>query len=205
MEINNYHFNIPESIKVILNNYQDAFLPKKAQIFKALQLTNFYDVKVVILGQDPYPNKQDANGLAFSVDRDYNLPKSLLNIFKALEIDLDIKKTNGDLTSWAKQGVLLLNSYLTIDTNNKQAHLCIGWEEITDKIIGDLSKRGHVIFVLLGNFAKSKVKLINQEKNIIITAPHPSPLSAYRGFFNAHIFTKINQALVEYNYSKINW
>lgn len=204
MNINDYEFNLPPSIKDLLNHYQPYFLPAKNRVFYALELTNFYDVKVVFLGQDPYPNKKDAMGLSFSVEHT-DIPKSLQNILLSLKQDLNINKTNGDLTSWAQQGVLLLNSILTYDQHDPKAHHHIGWEQVTDQIITNLSNRGRVIFVLLGNKAIAKKNLINQQTNTIICAPHPSPLSAYRGFFDAHIFKQINQALTKYHYPTIDW
>lgn len=205
MNINGYNLKINDKLKFLINNYETNFLPQKENLFRALELTNFNDVKVVILGQDPYPNIDDANGLAFSVDRDYNLPKSLKNIFIELENDLNIKRNNGDLSDWAKQGVLLLNTKLSVIQNQPNSHQNLGWEELTKKIIYDLSLRGNVIFVLLGKNAQDFSKNIIKENNIIITAPHPSPLSAYRGFFGSKIFSQINENLKTLGYKPINW
>ena len=205
MNINGYNLNLTDEIKYLLNNYQDYYYPSYDNVFRAFNLTAFNDVKVVFIGQDAYPNKDDACGLAFSVNRDKNLPKSLINIFKALEIDLNITRTDGDLSSWAKQGVLLLNTCLTYNSQNPKSHLNIGWQDMSNNVITSLSNRGKVIFVLLGNYALSFKKLINEDNNTIISAPHPSPLSVYRGFFDAHIFNKINDALIKYNYKPIDW
>lgn len=205
MNINGYNLNLTDEIKDLLNNYQDFYYPCFDNVFRAFNLTSFNDVKVVFIGQDPYPNKDDACGLAFSVNRDHNLPKSLINIFKALELDLNITRTNGDLSSWAKQGVLLLNTCLTYNSQNPKSHLNIGWQDMSNDVIISLSNRGKVIFVLLGNYALSFKKLIDEDNNTIISAPHPSPLSAYRGFFDAHIFNQINDALIKYNYQPIDW
>ncbi len=205
MQINGYNLNLNSNIIKLLNHYQPFYYPSINNVFKCFYLTPFNEVKVVLLGQDPYPNINDACGLSFSVNRNTNLPKSLVNIFKALQIDLNITRTNGDLTSWAQQGVLLLNTYLTYNAHDKLAHQNIGWEAITDDIIIQLSQRQKVIFVLLGNKAIQKQHLIDPLHNTIITAPHPSPLSCYRGFFQQHIFTKINHALINYHYPMIDW
>ena len=205
MNINGYNLKINDKLRFLIDNYETNFLPQKENLFRALELTNFNDVKVVILGQDPYPNIDDANGLAFSVNRDYNLPKSLKNIFIELENDLNIKRNNGDLSDWAKQGVLLLNTKLSVIQNQPNSHQNLGWEELTQKIIYDLSLRGNVIFVLLGKNAQDFSKNIIKENNIIITAPHPSPLSAYRGFFGSKIFSQINKNLKTLGYKPINW
>ena len=205
MNINGYNLKINDKLRFLLDNYETNFLPQKENLFRALELTNSNDVKVVILGQDPYPNIDDANGLAFSVNRDYNLPKSLKNIFIELENDLNIKRNNGDLSDWAKQGVLLLNTKLSVIQNQPNSHQNLGWEELTQKIIYDLSLRGNVIFVLLGKNAQDFSKNIIKENNIIITAPHPSPLSAYRGFFGSKIFSQINKNLKTLGYKPINW
>ena len=205
MNINGYNLKINNKLKFLINNYELNFLPRKENLFRALELTNFNDVKVVILGQDPYPNIDDANGLAFSVNRDYNLPKSLKNIFIELENDLNIKRNNGDLSDWAKQGILLLNTKLSVIQGQPNSHQNLGWEELTKQIIYDLSLRENVIFVLLGKNAQDFSKNIIKENNVIITAPHPSPLSAYRGFFGSKIFSQINKNLKDLGYKPINW
>lgn len=189
----------------MLNNYSSSYTPNKAEVFRALELTSFADVKVVILGQDPYPGLDVAMGLSFSVNAGNKLPKSLVNIFTELKDDLGIVRTNGDLSDWSRQGILLLNTILTNVTGQTNAHKKIGWQHTTDQIIINLSNRGKVIFVLLGRQAQSYEDLIDKQKNIILKFPHPSPLSAYRGFFGSKLFSKINQELVQLEMDEINW
>ncbi|KAI0990330.1 hypothetical protein GJ496_003993 [Pomphorhynchus laevis] len=189
----------------MLEEYPTNFLPKRNQVFRSLEITSFNDVKIVILGQDPYPNIQDACGLSFSVEREDNLPKSLVNIFIELEKDLDIKRKNGDLSDWADQGVLLLNTILTVEQNKSNSHKDIGWYETTLDIITQLSKRGKVIFVLLGRYAQKYESIIDPCTNMIIKESHPSPLGVYRGFRDGEIFLRINKACEEYDYDLINW
>lgn len=182
--------------------------PDKKHIFKSLQDINFKNVNVVFLGQDPYCEEGQANGLAFSVNNNKLLPGSLKNICKELNDDLDvqIKKNNIDLNYLSKQGILLLNSTLTVEKNKPNSHQEIGWQNLTDKIIKTLSTyRKNIIFVLLGKNAINKIKIINIDKNIIITASHPSPLSANKGFFKSRIFTKINLHLKLLGKNKIKW
>lgn len=191
--------------------YQDSqshvIYPPKKDIFKALNSTPFEKVKVVILGQDPYHEKNQANGLSFSVNPGVDLPPSLKNIFKELESDLKIKNNhNGDLQFWANQGVLLLNTVLTVRDGMANSHKNHGWEIFTDEIIKQLSaKNESVIFVLWGKNAQNKIKLIDTRKNKIITSSHPSPLSAYRGFIGSKPFTKINDELRKDNKEEIDW
>lgn len=203
--INGYTISLNDKQIDMLNHYQPHYYPTRNNVFRALALTSFVDTKVVILGQDPYPNIDDACGLAFSVNRNNKLPKSLVNIFKLLELETGEVRTNGDLSDWAKQGVLLLNSVLTYNATDPTSHLSIGWQDTTDSIIKQLSDRGQCIFVLLGKYAQSKTHLIDESNNTIICSVHPSPLSAYRGFFDSKLFTNINLALKKYNYSPINW
>ncbi|MGL5021266.1 MAG: uracil-DNA glycosylase, partial [Mycoplasmatales bacterium] len=172
MQINGYNMKINERIKEILEDYPTNYLPKRDQVFRSLEITPFNDVKIVILGQDPYPNIQDACGLSFSVDRDFDLPKSLVNIFIELEKDLDVKRKNGDLSDWAKQGVLLLNTILTVEQNKSNSHKDIGWYETTLDIITQLSNRGKVIFVLLGRYAQKYESSIDGSTNTIIKESH---------------------------------
>jgi len=171
--------------------------PEKANIFKALSLTAYKNTKVMILGQDPYHNPNQAMGLAFSVKKSVQLPPSLRNIFKELSNDLNCKMpNNGDLTPWAKQGVLLLNAIFTVRENQPLSHQNLGWERLTDKIISLLNeKETPVVFVLWGGFAKRKRSLITNDKHLIIENVHPSPLSAYRGFFGSRPFSKVNDFL----------
>lgn len=205
-EINGYHFTINSQILELLNNYDEQkYAPKRDQIFKALELTNFNNVKIVILGQDPYPIQGDACGLSFAVMREQMLPKSLANIFKELKSDLGISRYNGDLSDWAKQGILLLNTSLSVRLGVPNSHQNYHWDEITSKIINDLSNRGQVIFVLLGKHAEKYQKIINQEQNSIIKTSHPSPLAAYRGFLGSNIFSQIDKQLLIYQYPKMQW
>ena len=180
--------------------------PEKSNIFRALNLTPFNTVKVVILGQDPYHGEGEANGLAFSLNKDVKITPSLRNIFKELENDLNIKRNNIDLTNIAKQGVLFLNTILTVEKDKPLSHKNIGWEKITDFIIKYLSdNKENVVYILWGNNARSKKSLINKSKNLIIESNHPSPLSASRGFFGSKPFSKTNNYLKEKNQSIIDW
>lgn len=191
----------------ILKEYQTKTIyPSYDDIFNCLKYTDYDEVKVVILGQDPYHEPNQAHGLAFSVKPDEPAPPSLRNIFKELFDDNGIKRDNPDLSDWAEQGVLLLNSILTVEKGKALAHKNIGWEILTDNIIGYLNEREEpVIFVLWGNFAKSKKSLITNEQHYIIESNHPSPLSAYRGFFGSKPFSKINKILKKIGKEPINW
>ncbi len=176
--------------------------PPYNNIFDALRFTDYDEVKVVILGQDPYHGENEAHGLSFSVKQGVKIPPSLQNIFKELYNDLNIKRINTDLTDWAKQGVLLLNSIMTVEKDRPLSHKDKGWEIFTDTIIKLLNDReDRVIFVLWGNYARSKKALITNPQHIIIESAHPSPLSASRGFFGSKPFSKINKYLDK----KINW
>lgn len=189
----------------ILNLYEDNIIyPNKDEIFNCLDLTSFEDVNVVILGQDPYHNKGQANGLAFSVNNGVPLPPSLKNIFEEIENDLGIKNTNGDLTKWAKQGVLLLNTTLTVYENKPNSFSNSYWKVFTDEVIIKCSEKGNIIFLLWGNEAKKKKKLIS-DNNYILETSHPSPLSVYRGFRGSKIFSKTNEILHELGKEEINW
>ena len=180
--------------------------PPYNNIFDALRYTDYDDVKVVILGQDPYHGLGEAHGLSFSVHQNVAMPPSLQNIFKKFENDLKIKRSNSDLTDWAKQGVLLLNSIMTVEMDKPLSHQNKGWEIFTDNIIKLLNKRDKpVIFVLWGSFARSKKSLIDENKHYIIESVHPSPLSAYRGFFGSKPFSKINNYLKKNNIEEIKW
>ena len=180
--------------------------PAYKDIFFCFRLTDYDEVKVVILGQDPYHGENEAHGLCFSVRNDIKTPPSLINIFKELESDLGIKRVNSDLTDWASQGVLLLNSIMTVVKDCPLSHKEKGWEIFTDNIISYLNKRDKpVIFVLWGSYARSKKCLIDTKKHFVIEAAHPSPLSAYRGFFGSKPFSKINNILEKLNEEKIKW
>ena len=183
-----------------------TIFPPTSMIFRALELVDFYEAKVLILGQDPYHDLGQANGLSFSVNKEIMIPPSLRNIFLELKDDLNIPiSQHGDLTFWAQQKILLLNSVLTVEHGKPNSHKELGWDKLTDQIISQLSKRGNMIFVLWGKIAQSKLHLINKKTNKVLSAPHPSPLSAYRGFFGCRHFSKINKTLIESGSSKINW
>lgn len=192
----------------ILNEYDiKTIYPPKDYIFNALKLTNYENTKVVIVGQDPYHGENQAHGLSFSVQKGIKLPPSLQNIYKELESDLGIKpRLDGDLTGWAKQGVLLLNAVLTVEKDKAGSHRNWGWELLTDYIIKVLNKKDtSVVFILWGNFAKEKAKLITNPKHFIIISPHPSPFSAYSGFFGSKPFSKTNNYLIKNNLEPIDW
>ena len=182
--------------------------PKPENIFKAFWLTPFSEVKVVILGQDPYHGAGQAHGLCFSVADGIKPPPSLVNIYKELEADLGIKKdfSSGNLEDWARQGVFLLNAILTVVASTPASHQKLGWEEFTDHVIKTISARKeHVVFVLWGNYARAKKVLIDQAKHLVIEAPHPSPFSAYSGFFGSKPFSQINCYLKQQGKAEINW
>lgn len=186
------------------NNY--TIYPDRNNIYNALRLTPPEKVKVVILGQDPYINKGQANGLSFSVQSGVAIPPSLRNIFREQRKDLGIIQPNsGDLTKWAKQGVLLLNTTLTVRAGLSNSHQGKGWGIFTDSIIKYLGQKENIVFMLWGNNAKAKKKLIDSSKNLILEAAHPSPLSATRGFFGCQHFSKANNYLIEHNLSPIDW
>lgn len=185
---------------------QKQIFPPYENIFDALRFTDYDNVKVVILGQDPYHGLGEAHGLSFSVRKGIKMPPSLLNIFKELKSDLGIERTNTDLTDWAKQGVLLLNSIMTVEKDKPLSHKDKGWEIFTDNIIKLLNERqAPVIFILWGNFARSKKALITNPRHKIIESAHPSPLSASRGFFGSKPFSKTNTYLKEMNIEPIKW
>ncbi|ERL66245.1 uracil-DNA glycosylase [Schleiferilactobacillus shenzhenensis] len=180
--------------------------PEMHHIFQAFEWTPFDQVKVVILGQDPYHNPHQAHGLSFSVLPGVQVPPSLQNIYKELQADLGYPPVHhGYLKSWAQQGVLLLNSVLTVRAGAAFSHAGKGWEELTDAAIKALSERGGVVFILWGNAAKRKSVFIDTTRNRIISSAHPSPLSANRGFFGSRPFSRANAALQELGESPINW
>ena len=180
--------------------------PEYKNIFNALRYTDYDEVKVVILGQDPYHGIGEAHGLSFSVQEGCKRPPSLDNIFKELESDLHIHRENNDLTDWAKQGVLLLNSIMSVQMDRPLSHQNHGWEIFTDAIISKLNEREKpVIFVFWGSYARSKKVLITNPQHKIIESVHPSPLSAYRGFFGSRPFSKINRYLKEIGEKEIQW
>jgi uracil-DNA glycosylase len=181
--------------------------PPKQKIFEAFALCKPKDVRVVILGQDPYHGTGEAHGLAFSVRQGIKMPPSLRNIFKELESEfgIDLTRTT-DLTSWAEQGVLLLNSVLTVEKDKAGSHSKWGWEEFTNATIEFISKENaHVVFVLWGDYARKKSVLIDMSKHAIIESVHPSPLSSYRGFFGSKPFSKVNEHLSAWGLAPISW
>ena len=190
-----------------ISNSQKIIYPAQKKIFRAFDLTSFDNLKVVILGQDPYHGHKQANGLAFSVDQNIKIPPSLINIYKVYSSDLGFPfPVNGNLESWAKQGVLLLNSILTVEPGSAGSHKDIGWEVFTDEIIKVLSiEKVNLVFILWGAFAGRKKELINDEKHLILTSAHPSPLSCYRGFQGNGHFGKTNSFLIENGYQPIVW
>ena len=181
--------------------------PPGRQIFAAFNATPFNEVKVVILGQDPYHDVGQANGLCFSVNDGIQFPPSLRNIFQEIHNDVGSPiPQSGDLTRWAKQGVLLLNATLTVEAHKAASHQRQGWEQFTDEVISHLSQhRQNVVFILWGSYAISKRTLINPDKHLILTSVHPSPLSAYRGFFGNKHFSKANNYLIEHGKTPITW
>lgn len=185
----------------------ETVYPKAEDIYNALHYTDFKSVKVVLLGQDPYHGPNQAHGLSFSVQPGVALPPSLRNIFKELENDLGIPiPNNGYLKSWADQGVLLLNTVLTVRQGEAHSHKGVGWEQLTDRIIETLNKKAEpVVFILWGRPAQSKIHLIDQKKHHIITSVHPSPLSARRGFFGSKPFSKTNEFLRQSGLKEIDW
>lgn len=196
-----------KKITTFLDNTKGVVFPKKDNFFKALELTPLDKVKVVILGQDPYHEPNQAMGLAFSVPRGEKIPPSLRNIYKELESDLNIPApTHGDLTKWAEQGVLLLNTVLTVEEHKALSHHKIGWQIFTDRLIYEVCRLNQpIVFILLGNEAKTKKEMIKNPNHLIIESVHPSPLSANRGFFGSKIFSKTNNYLIKNNLNPIDW
>ncbi|MCA5004164.1 uracil-DNA glycosylase [Sphingobacterium bovistauri] len=187
---------------------QFEIFPPQSLVFNAFLLTPLHDVKVVILGQDPYHNIGQAHGLSFSVPQGIAFPPSLKNIFAELSTDIEGFQIpqSGDLTKWATQGVLLLNATLTVRAHQAASHQKQGWESFTDQIIEKISTElENVVFVLWGSYAQKKSVLIDEKKHLILKAVHPSPLSVYRGFFGSKPFSKANNYLVTYGRSSINW
>lgn len=185
-----------------------VIFPKGNEYFAALELTSFDKVKVVILGQDPYHGPGQAHGLCFSVRPEVAVPPSLVNIYKELETDIPgfQKPRHGYLESWAKQGVLLLNSVLTVEQGLAASHQKRGWEKFTDRIIRELNdQREHLVFILWGSYAQKKGEFIDRSRHCVIASPHPSPLSAHRGFFGSKPFSKANAYLLEHGQTPIDW
>ena len=182
--------------------------PAQQNIFKAFELTPFSQVKVIILGQDPYHNNGQAHGLCFSVQDGVTVPPSLKNMYKEIESDLGIvkDKSKGNLENWGKQGVFLLNAILTVVAHTPASHKGKGWEEFTDTIIKTISEQHeHVVFMLWGNYARNKKSLIDTTRHLVLEAPHPSPFSVHSGFFGCKHFSKCNDYLKKYNKKEIIW
>lgn len=193
----------------VRKEYQEgAVYPAPKNIFRAFELCPFENVKVVILGQDPYHGEHQANGLSFAVEKGVRLPPSLQNIFKEIEGDLGspLVHTDGDLSRWATQGVLLLNATLTVQAHKAGSHQDRGWELFTDAVIRALSdKRERLVFILWGNYAKNKGAHIDREKHLVIESAHPSPFSAHSGFFGSKPFSRANDYLTSNGETPIDW
>ena len=195
-------------LALINEKYENSTVfPPKNYIFNALKLTSFKNTKVVIVGQDPYHGIGEAHGLSFSVQKGIKIPPSLQNIYKELYNDLGIPPhSDGDLTKWANEGVLLLNAVLTVEKDKPASHRKIGWELLTDYIIKVLNQKEEpVVFILWGNFAKEKKELITNSKHLVLTSTHPSPFSANNGFFGSKPFSKTNDFLLKNNIKPIDW
>lgn len=200
-----YFQNIKKQLRSLKLEGREIYPPGKL-IFNAFNLTPFNDVKIVILGQDPYHNPGEAMGLSFSVPRGVKIPPSLRNIFREVAADVGCTIPNhGDLSYWAHQGVFLLNAILTVEKNRASSHKTLGWQYFTDSVIRFLSdKREHIVFMLWGNFAKQKEPLIDRDKHLILCSPHPSPLAG-EGFFGNHHFSQANEYLLKHNIKPIDW
>ncbi len=198
-----------QSLKSFLQaekSQRKVIYPPGSLIFNALNTTPLDQVKVVILGQDPYHGPNQAHGLSFSVPQGIKPPPSLLNIFKEIETDLGIRNSSGDLTAWAKQGVLLLNSVLTVERARAASHQGKGWESFTDRVIEVINhSRQHVVFMLWGSYAQKKAAQVETRKHLVLKAPHPSPLSAHRGFLGCRHFSQCNEYLKQQQIQPINW
>lgn len=199
-----------KSLKQFLRAEKDRhkiIYPHSSNWFHALETTPLDKVKVVILGQDPYHQPNQAHGLCFSVLPEVKIPPSLANIYKELHADLGVEPVNhGYLESWAQQGVLLLNAVLTVEDSNANAHQGEGWEQFTDKIIATVNEQcEHVVFMLWGAYAQKKGAMIDSQRHLVLKAPHPSPLSAHRGFLGCQHFSKANQYLQQYGTQAIDW
>ena len=202
-----YMLNLKKKL-LELKNKKIIFYPQGDKIFNAFNLTPLNNIKVVILGQDPYHGPNQAHGLCFSVPQPVKPPPSLVNIFKELESDTGKKRNyhDGNLEHWARQGVFLLNTTLTVEKSKPLSHRDYGWSEFTDRVISLISdKLDNIVFILWGSFAQSKKQLIDSNKHLILTAPHPSPLSAHRGFFGSKPFSKTNNFLHSKQIDMVRW
>lgn len=197
-----------ELFRFVQNEYATRkIFPPADDIFNAFHLTPLHEVKVVILGQDPYHNDGQAHGLCFSVKPDVDIPPSLVNIYQELHDDLGCYiPNNGCLTKWAEQGVLLLNTVLTVRAHQANSHRGVGWEEFTDAAIRILNEQARpIVFILWGSPAQKKAQMLHNPKHLILKAPHPSPLSAYRGFFGSRPFSQTNDFLIKNGLTPIDW
>lgn len=204
-------FELPY-MKQLFSQLKEAYetttvYPPREKVFSAFNLTPYLEVKVVILGQDPYHGPHQANGLSFSVEKGTAFPPSLRNIFTELVDDIGcIYPQSGDLSKWAKQGVLLLNTTLTVKEGEPMSHVGMGWETFTDQVLKELNKKQTpIVFILWGKHARNKAKLIDQSRHFVIESAHPSPLSAYRGFFGSHPFSRTNEFLISQGLKPIDW
>lgn len=205
-ELNKEYFH--KLIDFVKKEYKEKTIyPKQSDIFNAFRYTSYKDVKVVILGQDPYHGENQAEGLSFSVKKGIKKPPSLVNIYKELQSDLNIPiEENGSLVKWANQGVLLLNAVLTVEKDKAASHQGKGWEIFTDEVIKLLNKKKNpIVFILWGSYARSKKKYITNQKHCIIESAHPSPLSAHNGFFGSKPFSKTNAFLEKTHQKPIDW
>ncbi len=206
----------PEFKKPTFQNFVDfldheyatqIIYPAKENVFRALDYTPYKDVKAVIIGQDPYHGPNQAHGLCFSVQPGIKIPPSLVNIYKELHADLGLPiPEHGYLENWARQGILMINAVLTVRAGNAGSHAKMGWEPFTDKIIELLNERKQpVVFILWGGYARKKAKMITNPNHLVLEAPHPSPLSSYRGFFGSKPFSKTNEFLIQTGQTPIEW
>lgn len=199
-----YFKKIKDIVRDEYNN--KTIFPPVNRVFYAFEETSYKDTRVVILGQDPYHGEGEANGLCFSVNRGIKMPPSLKNIYKELYNDLGIERVDTDLSDWANSGVLLLNSVLTVEKDKPASHKFVGWEEFTDSVIKKLNEKEEpVVFILWGNFAKSKIKYITNSKHLVISSSHPSPFSVNQGFLGSKPFSRTNDFLRKNNLKEIEW
>ena len=199
-----YFKNIKDKVRDEYNS--KVIFPPANRVFYAFRMTTYKDTRVVILGQDPYHGLGEANGLCFSVNRGIKMPPSLKNIYKELYNDLGIERMDTDLSDWAKSGVLLLNSVLTVEKDKPASHKFIGWEEFTDNVIKKLNEKEEpVVFILWGNFAKGKMKYITNPKHLVISSSHPSPFSVNYGFLGSKPFSRTNDFLRLNGLKEIEW
>lgn len=202
-----FHKDYFKTLQLKLSQTKEVIYPKESDIFSVYNLVNPLDIKVVILGQDPYHGDNQAHGLAFSIDQKMKLPPSLVNIFKELSSDLNMElPTVGNLTRWAKQGVFLLNTVLTVQAHEANSHAKLGWEKFTQATIDAINREcEHVVFILWGASAQKKEKYIDTNKHLILKSAHPSPLSVYRGFWGSKPFSQANDYLLKHHKEIIQW